>query len=65
MADFKYEDRGGVLTGRLYGEQTKKEWEGRWPIYHLEVKTTSGAAREPFHMSRRQLDIVSVSVGAA
>jgi hypothetical protein len=55
LADFTYTDREGILTGKLYGDATKANWNDNWPNYHLEVKTTSGAEREHFYMSRSQL----------
>ncbi|KZT00826.1 uncharacterized protein LAESUDRAFT_764281 [Laetiporus sulphureus 93-53] len=57
LADFRYKDDKGILTGLWYGNQTKSTWAGRWPTYHLEIKTTSGSAREPFHVSQRQMEM--------
>lgn len=59
LADFKYTDCQGVLTGWLYGNETKEAWEDNWPTFHLEVKSTSGGEGEPFHMSKAQIDYVS------
>lgn len=56
--DFTYADRTGALTGMWYGEDMKKAWHGRWPTYHMEVKSTTGAVGEPFHVSQRQLSAV-------
>ncbi|KAH9928331.1 uncharacterized protein B0H18DRAFT_1118012 [Fomitopsis serialis] len=55
IADFQYKDKDGVLTDLWHGKKQRKSWKGRWPTYHFEVKTTSGAASEPFHMSYAQL----------
>jgi hypothetical protein len=59
IADFTYHDAYGVLTSLWFGPQTAEAWSGRWPLYHVEVKSTSGAATEAFHLSSRQLDTVS------
>ncbi|KZT00825.1 uncharacterized protein LAESUDRAFT_687552 [Laetiporus sulphureus 93-53] len=56
LADFRYKDSSGILTGLWYGEKIRTAWAGMWPTYHLEVKATSGSARERFHVSQRQLD---------
>ncbi|KAI0316835.1 hypothetical protein OF83DRAFT_1172518 [Amylostereum chailletii] len=53
--DFTYADRTGALTEMWYGEEMKQAWHGRWPTYHLEVKSTTGAIGEPFHVSQRQI----------
>jgi hypothetical protein len=53
-----YRDSQGVLTEKLYGEKIKAAWKDDWPNYHLEVKSSSGAA-EPFHVSRLQIQHVS------
>ncbi|KZT00827.1 uncharacterized protein LAESUDRAFT_731898 [Laetiporus sulphureus 93-53] len=55
LADFKYLDKNGILTGLWYGEQVRKAWANNWPTYHIEVKATGGLVREPFHVSQRQL----------
>ncbi|KII91731.1 hypothetical protein PLICRDRAFT_173538 [Plicaturopsis crispa FD-325 SS-3] len=57
LADFEYADTRGILTGILYGPDRRVAWKDCWPVYHLEVKSTSGAARLPFHMSAHQMDI--------
>jgi len=54
FADFMYRDSQGVLIEKLYGEKIKAAWKDDWPNYHLEVKSSSGAA-EPFHVSRLQI----------
>lgn len=59
LSDITYADCKGILTDLVYGAEKKREWNGRWPIYHLEVKSTTGVCEEPFHMSARQLGIVS------
>jgi len=56
LADFVYHDHTGLLTAMLYGEDQRERWKGQWPTFYLEVKTTSCANREPFHMSRKQMD---------
>lgn len=62
LSDFTYDDRDGILTSYLYKDspQTLDKWSKRWPKYHIEVKSTSSGSRSPFHMSRKQLDIVSL-----
>ncbi|KAJ7503102.1 hypothetical protein B0H11DRAFT_1987795 [Mycena galericulata] len=59
VADFQYSDAEGILTRAIFGEDVFKEWAGRWPEYHLEVKSTSNSKQTPFHMSSRQLDLAS------
>ena len=39
-ADFEYQDADGTLTQVIFGEDQKKRWEGMWPTYLLEVKST-------------------------
>ena len=58
VADFQYEDAEGVLTELLYGESQREAWKGMWPVYYLEVKTTSDSAYVPFHVSPTQLATV-------
>ena len=63
FGDFTYDDSKGALTELIYGAERKKAWNGLWPTYHLEVKASlSGRAREPFHVSARQLEIVSFAM---
>ncbi|KZP08811.1 hypothetical protein FIBSPDRAFT_900968 [Athelia psychrophila] len=57
LSDITYADDQGILTDFVYGAEKKHEWNGRWPTYHLEVKSTTGVCEEPFHMSARQLGI--------
>ncbi|KAF7971375.1 hypothetical protein HWV62_21338 [Athelia sp. TMB] len=64
LADFKYHDCEGVLTTVLYGEETKAAWASTWPTYHIEVKSTSRSQSEPFHLSRTQMEHVSVILGS-
>jgi hypothetical protein len=59
VTDFVYDDKEGILTGLWCGQEKMEAWRGHWPVYHIEVKATSGTVREAFHMSRRQLEIVS------
>jgi len=59
-ADFEYEDRLGLLTEKWYGSAIKEAWIGQWPKYYIEVKSSSGAARAPFHMSCSQVEKVSI-----
>jgi hypothetical protein len=58
LADFMYSDNQGVLSAILYDKETISTWEGNWPNYHLEVKTTSGGVGERFHMSHSQIQHV-------
>lgn len=64
LADFKYSDCEGILTTVLYGEETKTAWASTWPTYHIEVKSTSRSQSEPFHLSRTQMEHVSVILGS-
>lgn len=62
LGDFTYCDHDGSLT-RIWYEgdpEALEAWAGKWPTYHMEVKSTAGTAQEPFQMSRHQLDIVSL-----
>lgn len=63
LGDFTYHDQDGILTRIWYdGDSAVLEaWEGKWPTYHIEVKSTAGTAQDPFQISRHQLDIVSFS----
>ncbi|KAJ6590013.1 hypothetical protein DFH09DRAFT_1074494 [Mycena vulgaris] len=58
VADFRYPDADGILTRAIFGNDISEAWAGRWPEYHIEVKTTSGNEETPFHMSSRQLQLV-------
>jgi hypothetical protein len=60
IADFTYLDYQGALTDMLYGEFQREMWKDQWPTYYLEVKSTSCGHREPFHMSRKQIDTVCI-----
>jgi hypothetical protein len=64
FADFTYQDTNGKLTEILttHGFICDVEtWLESPPIYHLEVKSTSGPCKEPFHMSNNQVTMVSFS----
>jgi hypothetical protein len=54
-ADFTYDDTRGQLTRKWFGPEKATLWQGRWPRYHIEVKSTRGEESEPFHMSRVQM----------
>ena len=54
-ADFTYEDTRGQLTFEWFGPEKATAWHGRWPRYHIEVKSTRGEESEPFHMSRAHM----------
>jgi hypothetical protein len=54
-ADFTYDDTRGQLTREWFGPEKATLWHGRWPRYHIEVKSTRGEESEPFHMSRVQM----------
>jgi hypothetical protein len=60
LADFTYLDRHGQLTRRWFGAEKAAEWHGRWPRYHIEVKSARGEENEPFHMSAKQMSTVRV-----
>jgi hypothetical protein len=57
-ADFTYIDSQGHLTQNWFGPEKAAAWQGRWPKYHIEVKSTSGDENEPFHMSPIQMATV-------
>ena len=59
-ADFTYLDRRGQLTRAWFGAERATAWHGRWPRYHIEVKSTRGEENEPFHMSVPQMATVRV-----
>ena len=59
-ADFTYEDTRGQLTREWFGPEKATMWHGRWPRYHIEVKSTRGEENETFHMSRVQMITVRV-----
>jgi hypothetical protein len=60
-ADFTYDDTRGQLTREWFGPEKAAAWLGRWPRYHIEVKSTRGEENEPFHMSRAQMVTVRAS----
>jgi hypothetical protein len=62
-AAFKYSDCNGAMTSLLYDEETKEAWNGSWPTYYLDVKSTSGRPGEPFWMTPDQAELVS-AIGA-
>ena len=55
FADFTYVDSQGQLTRTWLGPDKAAAWQGRWPKYHIEVKSTRGDETEPFHMSPNQM----------
>ena len=59
VADFTFRDTHGILTAILFGPAQASSWRAKWPTYFLEVKATSGAQSEPFHISFIQLSTVS------
>ena len=65
LADLTYEDKDGVLTEHLYGNERRVAWSGKWPTYHIEVKSTAGALNMPFRMSQEQLQTVSLCIRPA
>jgi hypothetical protein len=58
FADFTYLDSQGQLTRNWFGPEKAAAWQGRWPRYHIEVKSTRGEEEEPFHMSPVQMATV-------
>jgi len=58
-ADFTYMDSQGQLTRTWLGPEKAAAWQGRWPKYHIEVKSTRGNESEPFHMSSIQMATAS------
>lgn len=60
-ADFTYLDSHGQLTRSWFGPEKTAAWQGRWPTYHIEVKSSRGGEEEPFHMSRFQMATVRPS----
>lgn len=61
-SDFVYDDNDGCLTLKLFGQEKYTEWISKWPTFFLEVKSTSGPGKTPFHMSKAQLDFVRIFV---
>ncbi|KAH9955853.1 hypothetical protein BC827DRAFT_1235201 [Russula dissimulans] len=59
-ADFTYLDSCGQLTRAWFGPEKAAAWQGLWPTYHIEVKSSRGGEEEPFHMSRVQMATASV-----
>ncbi|KAJ3554672.1 hypothetical protein NM688_g2984 [Phlebia brevispora] len=55
VADFVYQDSEGSMTRYLFGDGRRHDWEGRWPAYHIEVKSTVGTLSVPFLMRQGQL----------
>ena len=60
LADFTYEDRYGLLTEWLFGVACKERWREQYPTFYMEVKATMGSVGEPFHMSAKQMNSVSI-----
>ncbi|KAL4248732.1 hypothetical protein ABKN59_007186 [Abortiporus biennis] len=58
-ADITYDDVNGYLTEVIFGKDKKDQWDGFWPTYLLEVKTTVSSHDTPFHMSARQMQIAA------
>ena len=54
-ANFLYDDTRGQLTYKWFGSEKATARHGRWPRYHIEVKTTHGEENEPFRMSQVQM----------
>ncbi|KAK4140599.1 uncharacterized protein C8A04DRAFT_39752 [Dichotomopilus funicola] len=61
FSDFTYRDTLGYMKTELgqLGIETEAGWS-RSTTYHLEVKTTTGAANEPFFASQIQVDMVGL-----
>ena len=57
-----YDDTLGQLTREWFGSEKARLWMGRWPRYHIEVKSTRGGEEEPFHMSWVQMITVRAHV---
>ena len=57
-AAFTYMDTRGQLTRKWFGPEKVTAWQGRWPRYHIEVKTTHGEENEPFQMSQGEMTTV-------
>ncbi len=58
VADFMYQDQAGEMTKYLFDDEQYTTWEGNWPTYHIEVKSTAGAPQTPFIMRRSQIQQV-------
>ena len=61
VADFTYRDQGGVLTKAVFDDERSTKWQGHWPTYHIEVKSTSSIPNTPFIMRKDQVLQVRVS----
>ena len=59
VSDITYSDVDGHMTTWLisHGFAKAKGWR-KFPTYHIEVKTTTGACGEPFQMSQYQVNLV-------
>lgn len=62
VADFTYEDQAGEMTKYVFDDEQYAAWQGNWPTYHIEVKSTAGALKAPFIMRRSQIQQVSVDM---
>ena len=62
ISDITYKDRNGELTQWLLdrGCLRVQKWLEASPTYHIEVKTTTAGADEPFSMSGHQLQLASL-----
>lgn len=47
VADFTYQDQAGEMTKYLFDDERHTAWQGNWPTYHIEVKSTAGAPETP------------------
>ncbi|KAH7317120.1 hypothetical protein B0I35DRAFT_434596 [Stachybotrys elegans] len=59
FSDFTFVDSDGQMSAFL--QQAGMNTDGGWSrstTYHLEVKTTTGACSEPFHVSQNQLSMM-------
>ncbi|KIM82107.1 hypothetical protein PILCRDRAFT_88871 [Piloderma croceum F 1598] len=61
MATFQYSDSDGAMTSWLYDDETKEAWNGDWPTYYLNVKSTSGRVGKTFLMSVEEADLLQLA----
>ncbi len=62
ISDITYNDVNGAMTKWLVskGYERAERWLSAPPIYHLEVKTTTGECEDRFFMSNNQVKLVSL-----
>ena len=57
-AAFTYCDTRALLTRQWFGPEKATAWNGRWPRFYIDVKTTRGEENEPFQMGQDEMTTV-------